>query len=72
MTAIVQFQTVKTQLEEWESSKSSKSKSATNTDDHFETFECPFKIWETNPIFPPLSDSIQIAYDEEVSLADHD
>lgn len=27
--------------------------------------KCPYTIWETNPVFPPLSDSLGIAYSEE-------
>ena len=32
----------------------------------FEDFEGPFKIWDRHPTFPPMSDSLEIAYDDEV------
>jgi hypothetical protein len=55
-------------LEDWKSTKvdAKKSTSLSDGDEIFGDFECPFKIWDRHPTFPPLSDSLEIAYDQEV------
>ncbi len=60
------IQKLKSQLEEWKLIKvdAKKRKETENVD--YDDFECPFTIWDRHPTFPPLSDSIDIAYDDEV------
>jgi hypothetical protein len=55
-------------LEEWKLKKVDPKKVEAVASTEVDDFECPFTIWERHPTFPPLSDSIGIAYDEEVSI----
>ena len=59
---------INSQLDAWKSIKvdSKKLKSMKSPED--DGFDCPFKISETHATFPPLSDAIDIAYDDEVVL----
>jgi hypothetical protein len=56
-------------LEEWKLKKVDPKKLEAVASTEVDDFECPFTIWERHPTFPPLSDSIDIAYDEEVSIS---
>jgi hypothetical protein len=61
-------QATQAQLEDWRSMKADPKKWKCSVESIvFEDFECPFKIWERHPTFPPLSDSLQIAFDDEVT-----
>ncbi len=59
------IQKLKSQLEDWKSIKIDPKKQK-ETEIVDEDFECPFTIWDRHPTFPPLSDSIDIAYDDQV------
>ena len=38
--------------------------SDTNGGDYYPMGKCPFPIFETHPTFPPLSDSVNVVYNE--------
>jgi len=60
------FSGVENLLAEWLAKVKDQKKLVDQNNDDRDS--CPFKIWERHPMFPPLSDSLDIVYNEQVQL----